>query len=400
MRTGRSRSYPSLPELALAALFAGGLALGAVGAAALQAGRVRPLDFWAFLLLVSAAAVTLGLRRVVPVWALAISMVVVSVYLLAGYPYGPVQLCMIIAMFEVARQRPIRISLLACGLAAVAASATVLTRLIHEVDAPALFALAWMGWIVLPWSLGALMHALAAARVRARQELVARVALEERMKMAGEVHDVAGHGFAVVAMQAGVALLVFDEQPAQVRKSLEAIQATSAKSLTELRSMLDTFHRTDSGGNDRPACSAARPPESDLPPDAACDAGLAGLGDLVDQVRTGGLPVDLEVENMETTLAEDIDVTAYRVVQESLTNVLRHAGPARAVVRLARLGDELLVQVVDTGRGQAADSPRLGRGLTGMRNRVEDVGGRLETGPREGGGFRVAARLPLSGGDR
>jgi signal transduction histidine kinase len=393
MSTGRSRSYPSLLELALAALLAGGLALGTVGAAVLQSGRGRDLDFWAFLLVALAAVATLGLRRVAPVWALATSMAVVSVYLLLGYPYGPVQLCMIIAMFEVARQRPIRISLLACGLAAVAASATVLTRLINEVDAPALFALAWTGWIVLPWSLGALVHALTAARERARQELVARVAIEERMKMAAEVHDVAGHGFAVVAMQAGVALLVFDEQPAQARKSLEAIQATSVKSLTELRSMLDTFHRTDSA-------PAPRPLESDPAPEVLGDAGLAGLDELVDQVRAGGLPVDLEVENMETTLAEDIDAAAYRVVQESLTNVLRHAGPARAVVRIARAGDELLVQVVDTGRGQATDTPRLGRGLTGMRNRVEDVGGSLETGPRDGGGFRVAAHLPLAGGDR
>jgi signal transduction histidine kinase len=400
MRKGRSRSHPSLPELGLIVVFAGGLALGTVGAAALQSGRGRPLDLWAFLLVVLAAAVTLGLRRAAPVWALTSVMVVVSVYLLVGYPYGPVQLCMIIAMFEVARQRPIRVSLLVCGLAALAASATVLTRLVREAHAPGLLAVAWMGWIVLPWSLGALVHALTAARERARQELVARVAIEERMKMAAEVHDVAGHGFAVVAMQAGVALLVFEEQPDQARKSLEAIQATSVKSLTELRSMLDTFHRADSVGGEGPALSADRPPESELAPEAAGDAGLAGLDELVDQVRAGGLPVDLEVENMETTLAEDITVAAYRVVQESLTNVLRHAGPARAVVRIARLDDELLVQVVDTGRGQAAESPRLGRGLTGMRNRVEDVGGKLETGPLESGGFRVAAHLPLSGGDR
>jgi signal transduction histidine kinase len=403
MRKGRSRFYPSLPEVGVTVVLAGGLVLGTIGAAALQSGRGRPLDFWAFLLVVLAAAVTLGLRRAAPVWALTSSMVVVSTYLLAGYPYGPVQLCMIIAMFEVARQRSTGISLLACGFAAVAASATVLTRLVRDVHAPVLLALAWMGWIVLPWSLGALLHALTAARERARQELVARVALEERMKMAAEVHDVAGHGFAVVAMQAGVALLVFDEQPDQARKSLEAIQATSVKSLTELRSMLDTFHRTDrDGGDEGSAPSATRPPEGDLllPLELAGDAGLAGLDELVDQVRAGGLPVDLEVENMETKLAEDVDAAAYRVVQESLTNVLRHAGPATAAVRIARLDDELLVQVLDTGRGTATESPCLGRGLTGMRNRVKDVGGRLETGPREGGGFRVAAHLPLPGGDR
>lgn len=372
---------------------------GSAGAEILQGHRFRTLDGGAYLLIVLAAAVTLGLHRTAPVWALTGSMAVVGSYLLAGYPYGPVQLCMMIAMFEVARQRPPRVSLLACGLAAIAASATVWIRLLHELSNPAPLALAWMGWIVLPWSLGALAHVRSAARDRARRELMARVALEERMKMASEVHDVAGHGFAVVAMQAGVALLVFDEQPGQARKSLEAIQSTSVKSLTELRSMLDTFHRGDQDENARARrgpVALARPEF----PDLTGDAGLAGLGELIDRVRAGGLPVELEMENMDTTLAEHIDVVAYRVVQESLTNVLRHAGPAKAGIRIVRGADELLVQILDQGRGSPEESPRHGRGLTGMRSRVEAVGGRFEAGPRETGGFRVTAHLPLSDGAR
>jgi signal transduction histidine kinase len=300
----------------------------------------------------------------------------------------------VISMFEVARRRAPRTSLLACGLAAVVASATVLTRLVREVDVPWALALAWTGWLVLPWSLGALVHVVVAARERLRRELVARVALEERMKIANEVHDVAGHGFALVAMQAGVALLVFEEQPAQVRKSLEAIQATSAKSLSELRRMLDTFHRDRSGG--LPQHAALR----DTVPEPAGDTGLAGLVQLVDQVRASGVPVRLDMENMDTTVAEDIDVVVYRVVQESLTNVLRHAGSAKAEVRIARLADELLVQVLDQGRGCPGPVLREGRGLTGMRSRVEAVGGRFAVGAREGGGFRVEAYLPLSGGQR
>ena len=395
--TTETRS-PALREFGYAVVAAVVLVLGTIGAAVLQGGRApRALDFWAFLLIVLAATATVVLRRRAPVWALTLAMAALSGYLFAGYPYGPVQLCMIITMFEVARQRPLRVSLPVCGLAAIVAAATVASRMAHEVDNPALLSLAWMGWVVLPWSLGALVHAMSAARERSRLELTARVALEERMKIAAEVHDVAGHGFAVVAMQAGVALLVFDEQPEQARKSLEAIQATSVKSLTELRSMLDTFHPSGPDGLGK-ATAPDGDPRTGGEPDSAGDAGLAGLDELLEQVRAGGLPVELDAEQLGTALAEDIDVVAYRVVQESLTNVLRHAGETTADVRIAQQEDELVVQVTDRGRGVHREQSRLGRGLTGMRSRVEDVGGRLEVGPREGGGFRVVAHLPLGGG--
>lgn len=343
-----------------------GAVAATVGAAALQAGRSEPLDVWAFLLVVVAVVTTLGLRRTRPVLALAVAIVATGGYLLAGYPYGPIQLCMIVAMFEVARRCSLKVSLLACGLAAVVASACVAARFSRELESPLLMMAAWMGWVVLPWSLGALANAIGSARERARQQLVTRVALEERMKIAADVHDIAGHGFALVAMQAGVALLVFDEQPDQARTSLNAIKETSAKALAELRGMLD----------------AIAMPKA---------AGLTGLPDLVEQVRAGGLRVHVEVEPFD--LAEDIDAVAYRVVQESLTNVLRHAGSSSADVRIAQQDDELVVQVVD--RGQAKVAPRVGRGLSGMRRRVEDIGGRLEAGPRAGGGFGVVARLPL-----
>ncbi|GLY69672.1 sensor histidine kinase [Amycolatopsis taiwanensis] len=398
MRAAGGAGFPSLPELGYASLLAGVLALGTIGAAIPQTGRARPPDLWAFLLVALAAVATVALRRRAPVWGLTLVMALLGVYLLAGYPYGPVQLCMIIAMFEVARQRSLRLSLLACGLAAVAAYAMVAARSSRQLDTPVVLSVAWLGWIVLPWSLGALVHAVTAARERARQELVARVVLEERMKIASDVHDIAGHGFALVAMQAGVALLVFDEQPEQARESLEAIQATSAKSLTELRSMLGTFHPDGPGEQDLPGPGDDDAGSGD--PDSAGDTGLAGLPELVDQVRAGGLPVELHLEHPATSLADDIDVVAYRVVQESLTNVLRHAGETTADVRIARQEDELVVQVADRGRATPQQTPRLGRGLTGMRGRVEDIGGRLEAGPREGGGFRVVAHLPLTGGGR
>lgn len=367
--------FPSVTDHGIGVAVTTVVVLGTVGTTTLQGGKFGDLDVLAFVLMAVAGMATGALRRAAPVWATAITIIAVYLYLHLGYPFGPVQLCMVVVMFELARQRPLRISLPACALGAAVAAASVVSRLLKDADSPTVLGLAWTTWIVLPWSLGALVHVVHAARDRARRDLVARVALEERMKIASEVHDVAGHGFAVVAMQAGVALLVFDEQPAQARKSLEAIQTTSTKSLTELRGMLDTFY-----------------PDEPL----AEDAGLARLDELVNQVRAGGLPVELEMENMDGTLTRDVDAVAYRVVQESLTNVLRHAGPTSAAVRITRRDNELLVRVQDDGRGSSSEV-EPGRGLMGMRKRVEAAGGRLAAGPREGGGFLVTATLPISG---
>jgi len=346
-----------LPDLAVGSASIVVVVLATIGTTALQGGRYGTLDAGAFVLLAVAAGATGALRRVAPGWGLAVTMTAVCLYLYLGDPYGPVQLCMVVAMFELARQRPLRTSLPACVVAAVAATAAALPRILDTTQTPVVLAAAWAAWVVLPWSLGALVHAVHLAR----RALVARVALEERMAIAAEVHDVAGHGFAVTAMQAGVALLVFDESPEQARRCLAAIHATSTASLTELRGKLTTFH-----------------PEP----------GPAELTTLVEQVRAGGVPVDLEV-------AAPVPPIAYRVVRESLTNVVRHAGPAHAAVRITERDGELLVRVTDDGRG--VQSTVEGRGLTGMRRRVEAAGGRFAAGAGADGGFLVTAALPLGG---
>ncbi len=158
------------------------------------------------------------------------------------------------------------------------------------------------------------------------------------------MHDVAGHGFAVVAMQARVALLVFDEQPDQARRSLEAIQTISVKSLTELRSMLGTFHLegpSDTGGAPAPEADA-RPDAPDPVVGRRWAGGSRGAG----RTGAGGRLVNLDAENVGVALCDYVDVVAYRVVQKSLTNMLRHSGPTTADVRIARQDDKL-VQVVD-----------------------------------------------------
>lgn len=341
-------------------------------------------------LVVATAFASQTMRRSAPVLALISAVVTVNVYLLLQYPFGPVLLCLVISMFEVARQRSLRMSGLACGLAAAVTALVMLLRTGHDVPLPGMLALAWSAWLILPWSLGALVHVASAARERSRRELVARVALQERMRIAGEVHDVAGHGFALIAMQAGISLLVFEEKPDQARKSLEAVQTISTRSLAELRAMLNIIHPEPTA-----APGPVLQPEAPPVPVPVSHPGLAGLIELVETVRQSGLGVTLALTSVDT-LEPALDAVVYRVVQESLTNVLRHAGATRVEVEIEQHEGKVLVRVLDEGSGSAIGVVAFGRGLSGIRNRVVAAGGRLEAGPRAGGGFEVQASLPLS----
>lgn len=328
-RRRRGTGVPSRLDIGIAVAAAALVGLGTIVAAGLQ-DQIRPLDAGAITLVALAASV-IAWRRRAPVAVLGV---------------------IVTAM---------------------------LSRALMQADLPALLLAVWASWLIIPWSVGALVQVRSAATRRARRELAARAALEERMRVATEVHDVAGHGFAAVAMQAGVALLVFEEQPNQAKESLEAIRSTSVKALADLRMMLDAFHpRTgaETGGAG-----------------AVASEGLRDLDALVDNVRAAGLPVRLWRE--EVAVPEGIGHVAYRVVQEALTNTLRHAGPTAAEVRVHCDQGTLLVDVLDGGVG--AKDARPGRGLTGMRNRVAAAGGELIAQPRTDGGFRVCARLPIAG---
>jgi signal transduction histidine kinase len=380
---------PARLDALLAVPAAAAAVAGSVAAAGGQV-RIRPLDAFGVVLVIAAAAAAVGLRRAAPLWALAATTLLVNAYVLAGYPYGPVLLCLVIAVFEVARQRPLATSALTCGIAAALSSATIFVRVVDDHHATWLLALAWTGWSVLPWSLGALDHVVRAARTRATRELIARSALEERMRIAGEVHDIAGHGFALITMQAQVALLVFEEQPEQARRSLEAVRDTSSTALADLRRMLDTFHPRP--GPSVPVGSALAPSAAHCPADPV---GVADLTELIGQVRASGLPVHVAIDE-GCDLPDPVGATVYRVVQEALTNVLRHAGATQAQVTIERREGQMLVSVTDRGRGSSGTVGAPGRGLTGMRRRVEELHGQLEAGPRHGGGFQVRAWLPLS----
>jgi signal transduction histidine kinase len=235
--------------------------------------------------------------------------------------------------------------------------------------------------------LGALAGGQAAAEWRARADRRARQAhedealrwvAEERLRIARDVHDIVSHSIATINVQAGVALHVIDERPEQARAALTAIKAASRDALRDLRGILGLLRDAD----------AAEP--------RAPTAGLAELPELVDRIRRTGVDVSLRREEDGGPLPAAVDLAAYRVVQEALTNVVRHAPGAVARIRVRRAGGELLVEVEDDGGAPVAEGrPGAGHGLLGMRERVRAVGGTLDAGPRAERGFAVRARLPL-----
>ena len=198
------------------------------------------------------------------------------------------------------------------------------------------------------------------------------------MRIARELHDVLAHNISLINVQAGVALHLMDEQPDQARSALAAIKAASTDALGELRSVLEILRRGDE-----------RAPRSPTP-------GLAGLDGLVERSRAAGIDVRTKVDGTPRQLPTGVDRAAFRIVQEALTNVVRHARATTATVHITYAPDDIEIAVEDDGRGPvAADPTRGGSGLAGMRERAAALGGRLDAGPRPGGGFVVNASLPL-----
>jgi signal transduction histidine kinase len=312
------------------------------------------------------AAAAWAWHRVAPVVSAALVVVAVVGYVLAGLPYGPVLVLPVLASFAVGRFRPAARAIPTCVLAGLALAAALWTRLDGtHLESTAAILLAWPAvFVAVPALAGALVRARARAAARERAVLLARGADAERLRVAREVHDIAGHGFAVVAMQAGVALTVFDEEPAQVRTSLEAVRSTAERALHELQAALDTLH-------------ADAPTADDVP-------------DLVERVRSTGLPVVLTVTGDPTGLDPEVSTAVYRVVQEALTNVLRHAGPTAAEVGVG-YGPDVEVVVRDHGPGSA---DAHGRGLRGLRERVERLHGRFTATDAPDGGYAVSATIP------
>ena len=329
----------------------------------------------AFLL---AGPILLLLRRRLPATVLVGVLGVTVSYLALGYPYGPVFFSLFVASFTAVLAGERR-----AAWAATVVGYLAFLALGHGSNDGATLpeAAGLAAWMVVPLIAAEVARGRreqAVELTRARDEEERRRAGEERMRIARELHDVVAHNMSMINVQAGVALHLVDERPEQARVALAAIKDASKDGLTELRSVLELLRGT---GEDVPRQPAP---------------GLDDLHGLVRRTEAAGLAVRMETEGAKRALPAPVDLAGFRVVQEGLTNVVRHAGAATAVVHFAYRDDELMVQVDDDGPG-AIDGSGGGRGIIGMRERVEALGGRLDAGPRPGGGFRLQARLPLDG---
>jgi signal transduction histidine kinase len=225
------------------------------------------------------------------------------------------------------------------------------------------------------------------------------VVYEERARIARELHDVVAHHVSVMTVQASAALRQLDRDSDRSREALTSVEEVGRAALSEMRRMVNVLREINAERAEERPDGQVRADTSELMPQPA----IADLPGLVDQMTQAGLPVTLTVEGGEgPALSPGVELTAYRVVQEALTNTLKHAGPAEADVLLRYGPRDLVVQVTDSGRGLAADLGRqrngvrpVGHGLLGMRERVELYGGALYAGPRRGGGYEVRVRIPI-----
>lgn len=388
------------------------VALGLVGTAPAGANQGVPVGPAGYPLVV-VAALALTLRRRWPLLTLAIVTGAVLSYLLLGNPYGPILVSLLVAVHTVAAHLPTRDAMVGCGVALVA----LLIGIFVGRGAPG-----WPGlmpvaaWVVVPFAVGTVVRLGRETAARTRLEEVRRLADTERLRVAREVHDVVGHGLAAIHMQAQIALHLLDRKPEQAEIALTAISRTSKEALDELRVTLRVVRRNERTGQD------GREERDEVAVERSGMPGLARLPYLRDRLAGAGLPVTVETVGEPRPLPVAIDLAAYRVVQEALTNVLRHAGPATATVRVDYQPDRLVVVVSDTGRGAASDAVTgHGLGLAGMRERVAALGGTFQAGARSqtgtnnqtgatsrtdaasqagaasGGGFRVCATLPVEG---
>ena len=383
------------PDLLLAALVVAMQLLGTVSRAhGDPATVVRPLadlGHLGYLLLIAGGAV-LAVRRRRPVAVFAATAVASVAYYGLDFPDGPGWLGLFVATYTLTALGDGRRSLITAG---AGIGVLAVCWLIAAADIEPRAALGWVFFRIG----GAVMSAALGESVRSRRviaaEAVARAELaertleqetrarvgEERLRIAREVHDTVAHAIAVINVQAGVSAHVFDKRPDRARQALETIEQTSSRALQEMRTILGVLRDTGDGRVPYP--------------------GLGQIGELADRAREAGLDVDLAVPSAPPPVPSAVGGAVYRILQESITNVIRHAGPTRVTVELEYGPDAVALRVTDDGPRQPPHTAEPGReqparGIVGMRERCRLLGGEFDAGPCAGGGFAVSARLPVA----
>ncbi len=336
---------------------------------------------WLVGLSVAVMVAGLVVRRVFPRSGYVAVVLATTVFLAAGGPYGPVLVGPALAVLGMATTLPLRSwAPWLVGLP-VMMSAGFWRQPYGGLLDPAIWPAALFGSaaVILPALFVVLRHSRREADARDREAERDRYVYAERMRIAREVHDVVGHSLSVIHLQAGVALHVLDKRPEQVAASLQAIQLTSKDALTELRHTLGMFRDADG-------------PDPSGPP-----AGLRQLDGLVAPVRAAGRSVEVRISgDLDGEVPAAVDHAAYRIVQEALTNVVRHAGDASVSIEVTVAGGGLRILVSDDGPPVGEGDRHPGNGISGMRERATAVGGRLDVRPGARRGTVVEAVLPLS----
>ncbi|MFI5755383.1 sensor histidine kinase [Streptomyces sp. NPDC051569] len=392
---GWARAHPVAPDASLAAIVLGCMIIGSfadphggpVGpGGGPHFGTRTPSALSVLLMVLGAASLVLRRRGPRPVLLCAVAVTVVE--LITSRPPAPVILCVVIALYSVAA-RTDRPTTWRVGLATM----TVLTAVAMIFSSGPWYAqenLAIFAWTGMASAAGDAVRSrrafIDAIRERAeraertREEEARRRVAEERLRIARDLHDVVAHHIALVNVQAGVASHVMDKRPDQAKEALAHVREASRSALNELRATVGLLRQSGD-----PAAPTEPAP------------GLAYLDALLDTFRNAGLPVAFAAAQ-EPDLPAAVDLAAYRIVQEALTNVRKHAGPgAVAEVSVVRVGSTVEITVLDNGQGNGDAEPPSGggHGLPGMRERVTALGGTLTAAPRFGGGFRTQAILPV-----
>ena len=338
------------------------------------------LDAFGYALIIG-AGLSLALCRRRPALAVGVTTVALGSYLLRRYPGGPIFLTGWIALFALSWQASRRTAIVG---ATILCAVLIVTGAIGDGRAPLLH-LVFVGWSAAAVFLGDALRTRrdnfrqleerARYLERTREETAGRRVAEDRLQLARDLHDSVAHAMATINVQAGAAAHVFERRPEAAKEALTVIQRASADVLEELAAMLRLLRDDDE--------TAERSPTP----------ALEQIETLVATTREAHLPVSVSIEGSLDAVPRPVSIAAYRIVQESLTNVLRHAGAATAVVSVIAAPDRsLTVEVTDDGTGPAS-SAGTGLGIRGMRERAESTGGTLEAGPN-GGGFTVRATWP------